>query len=222
MLRSGTVIIILTVIAVAIGLWWNPKLWLTLAAIFYGIFTVFFTTFFTNGQGFFTGLVGALGYWLAQQSVQRGSQPLYYYVLIQIPIYEYLAALGTILALYFGIRHRLFTTVPGYDPAHQPELPETWPEKSDGSLDIANDSATDELPVTEELSVNEQTGDENDSPKRIPVLALILYWSLTSVVAFSLAGEKIGGFVDARFPDQPGQPAGNSIGEPSALPGQHA
>ena len=92
MLRSGTIVIILTVVAVAIGLWWNPKIWLILAAIFYGIFTVFFTTFFTNGQGFFTGLVGALGYWLAQQSVQRGSQPLYYYVLILIPIYEYLAA----------------------------------------------------------------------------------------------------------------------------------
>jgi uncharacterized protein (TIGR03663 family) len=189
MLRSGTIIIILTLIAVAVGLWWNPKLWLTLAAIFYGIFTVFFTTFFTNGQGFFTGLVGALGYWLAQQSVQRGSQPLYYYVLVQIPIYEYLAALGTILALYFGVRHSLFTTVPGYDPAHQPDLPESGPEKTDGSVNIV-DVDTDELSATNGLSV-EQGGDENDVSKRIPILALILYWSLTSVVAFSLAGEKM-------------------------------
>ena len=181
MLRSGTIVIILTVVAVAIGLWWNPKIWLILAAIFYGIFTVFFTTFFTNGQGFFTGLVGALGYWLAQQSVQRGSQPLYYYVLIQIPIYEYLAALGTILALYFGVRHRLFTTVPGYDPAHQPELPESGQEDSDEFVETVKDDRVDIKKID----------DESDSLKRIPVLALILYWSLTSVVAFSLAGEKM-------------------------------
>jgi uncharacterized protein (TIGR03663 family) len=182
MLRSGIVVIILTVIAVAIGLWWNPKLWITLAAVFYGIFTVFFTTFFTNGQGFFTGLVGALGYWLAQQSVERGSQPLYYYVLIQIPIYEYLAALGTILALYFGFRHRLLTTVPGYDPAHQPELPESNPVESDGSVEFGKDG---------QVIDNNPIEDGTNSPQRIPILALILYWSITSIVAFSLAGEKM-------------------------------
>ena len=182
MLRSGTVVIILTVIAVAIGLWWNPKLWVTLAAIFYGIFTVFFTTFFTNGQGFFTGLVGALGYWLAQQSVQRGSQPLYYYVLIQIPIYEYLAALGTILALYFGIRHRLFSTVPGYAPSCQPELPESGPEEPAGQVEVKKEGKGSE---------NRAVDDGTNPPARIPILALILYWAFTSIVAYSLAGEKM-------------------------------
>ena len=102
--RTGIVIVLLFLISVFVGLWWNPKLWLINAGIFYAIFTVFYTTFFTNGQGFFTGMVGSLGYWLSQQGVQRGSQPWYYYALIQLPIYEYLALLGTFIALFFGFR----------------------------------------------------------------------------------------------------------------------
>jgi len=54
--------------------------------------------------GFFAGSVGALGYWLQQQGVHRGGQPWYYYLLIQIPVYEFLPALGVGLAAYFGLR----------------------------------------------------------------------------------------------------------------------
>ena len=98
MLRTGIIIVLLTGIAVGLGLSWNRKEWLINAAIFYIPFTIFYTTVFTNGTGFFTGLVGSLGYWLEQQAVERGSQPWYYYWLIQIPIYEYLPALGAIQA----------------------------------------------------------------------------------------------------------------------------
>ncbi|NOY98380.1 MAG: TIGR03663 family protein [Chloroflexi bacterium] len=94
------------VAAIAIGLWWNADLWWKNALIFYSVFTILYTTFFTNSSGFFTGLLGSLGYWLVQQGVQRGSQPWYYYLLIQIPIYEFLPALGTLLALYYGLRRR--------------------------------------------------------------------------------------------------------------------
>ena len=92
-------------------------LWLQNAFVFYAIFTVFYTTFFTNGDGFFTGMVGSLGYWLSQQGVERGSQPRYYYALIQMPIYEFLAVLGTLLAVYFGVRYRRFARCPGIAPA---------------------------------------------------------------------------------------------------------
>ena len=64
--------------------------------------TVLYTSLFTNGFGFMTGLVGSLGYWLEQQGVNRGSQPWYYYWLIQLPIYEFLPFLGTLLALIFA------------------------------------------------------------------------------------------------------------------------
>src|SRR4030066_2328862 len=61
---------------------------------------------FTNGAGFFTGLVGSLGYWLAQQAVNRGDQPLYYDALIQIPIYEFLPAIGSLLGILLALMGR--------------------------------------------------------------------------------------------------------------------
>ncbi len=50
-----------------------------------------------------------LAHWdtgLAQQGVHRGSQPWYYYLLIQIPLYEFLPALGLGLAAFFGLRRK--------------------------------------------------------------------------------------------------------------------
>ncbi len=105
MLTTGVIILILTAIAVFCGFAWNRKEWLINAAIFYIPFIILYTTVFTNGTGFFTGLVGSLGYWLEQQAVERGSQPWYYYWLIQIPIYEYLPALGGLAtSIAVGIR----------------------------------------------------------------------------------------------------------------------
>ncbi|GAB4548794.1 MAG: hypothetical protein OHK0023_12420 [Anaerolineae bacterium] len=90
-------------VAVAAGLAWRPGVWMTCAATFYGIFAFFFTTIFTNPQGIATGVVGSLGYWLAQQGVRRGSQPQYYYMLIQLPIYEYLVMIGGFFAGVLGL-----------------------------------------------------------------------------------------------------------------------
>ena len=105
--RSITIMIIFVVvffaIAITIGMIWNREYW-KYAIFFWGGFTLFYTTFFTNAPGFFTGLIGSLGYWLVQQGVQRGSQPIYYYVLVQIPMYEYLPAIGTIAAIIFGLK----------------------------------------------------------------------------------------------------------------------
>ncbi|MFC1997777.1 flippase activity-associated protein Agl23 [Chloroflexota bacterium] len=106
-LRTSIFVIPLAVISVIIGLLWNKRVWLINAAIFYIPFTLFFTTFFTNGNGFFSGLVGSLGYWVEQQGVERGSQPWYYYILLQVPFYEFLPALGTLLTLGIIIRRKL-------------------------------------------------------------------------------------------------------------------
>lgn len=57
-----------------------------------GIFVVFYTTFFSNMRGIVTGSVGALGYWLGQQDVQRGAQPWFYYLLL-VPQYEFIGVL---------------------------------------------------------------------------------------------------------------------------------
>jgi len=127
MLKTGVIILILTAIAVTIGLLWNRKEWLINAAIFYIPFTILYTTVFTNGTGFFTGLVGSLGYWLGQQVVERGSQPWYYYWLIQIPIYEYLPALGGLATVVgVGIK-RLFHPPPEPEEKNTQETAQTVP-----------------------------------------------------------------------------------------------
>jgi len=152
MLNTGAIILVLTIIAVGLGLSWNSREWLINAAIFYIPFIIFYTTVFTNGRGLFTGLVGSLGYWLEQQAVERGSQPWYYYWLIQIPIYEYLPALGALAAVVGAGVKRL---------SDRFSLPESL--------------ANDEMP----------------SDNKAPVFALLLFWSITSLIAYPIAGEKM-------------------------------
>jgi predicted membrane-bound mannosyltransferase/DNA-binding beta-propeller fold protein YncE len=152
LLRMGSIILPITLISIAIGLWWNRRQWLINAAIWYSIFTVLYTTMFTNGAGFFTGLVGSLGYWMSQQAVNRGGQPWYYYSLIQIPIYEYLPALGSLIAgIILLLRRR--SPLSGLSP----------------------------------IQVEAQYSNGNEPP----TLALLGTWAITSLIAYTIAGEKM-------------------------------
>ncbi len=90
--RSGSVLLFTAVAAAVIGWGWSRQQWLVGAGLFYAIFLTLYTTFFTNGKGFATGIIGSLGYWMAQQEVQRGGQPWYYYFLLG-PMYEFLPLL---------------------------------------------------------------------------------------------------------------------------------
>jgi uncharacterized protein (TIGR03663 family) len=103
MLRSAGFVFILLATSVAVGVWWDWRRWLPSALAFYVIFIVLFTTVFTNGNGLASGMVGSLGYWLEQQEVQRGSQPLYYYALL-VPLYEYLPLLGFVAAALYVVK----------------------------------------------------------------------------------------------------------------------
>jgi predicted membrane-bound mannosyltransferase/DNA-binding beta-propeller fold protein YncE len=98
--------------AVIVGLLWNKKLWAIYAGIFFGIYILLFSVCFTNFAGVVMGLVAAVAYWMAQQEVQRGAQPWYYYVLIQVPIYEYLPALLALSAPGVAIWLRRKSTPP--------------------------------------------------------------------------------------------------------------
>ncbi len=193
--RTAIIVVLVSVASVVIGIWWNARLWIKNAILFYSVFTILYTTFFTNGQGFFTGLVGSLGYWLSQQGVQRGSQPLYYYALIQIPIYEYLAALGTILAGYFGIRYRLFSNIPGFPLSVQPDIPKSTQPNEPPSTDEQNTLNPSGSEFSEDI-VEEDLEDYTILPPappltRLPVLAMLLFWSISSLFAYSVAGEKM-------------------------------
>lgn len=144
MIYTAAFLIPIFLIAALIGWWWNFNLWWKSAALFYGIFVVFYTTVFTNGPGFFTGLIGSLGYWLEQQGVERGSQPWYYYILIQIPMYEFLPFIGSIVALALGAIKKVR-------------------DDSDDSTEI----------------------------NFVNMFTLLAWWSISSIAAFSIAGEKM-------------------------------
>lgn len=88
----------LVVIAIALGVTWNWQRWLVIVGVFLAITVTLFTTVFTNMAGIGTGFVGQLGYWMAQQDVQRGNQPWYYYFLL-VPMYEYTVLIGALCAM---------------------------------------------------------------------------------------------------------------------------
>lgn len=93
---SGAITAVVLAISAVIGLIWNWRRWSIAAGIHYAIFLVLFTTVFTNGGGIASGMVGSMGYWLAQHGVKRGGQPWYYYLIVT-PLYDYLPILLTII-----------------------------------------------------------------------------------------------------------------------------
>lgn len=157
--RNGIVLFVMIILSLILGIWWNKRLWLKNAALFYIIYTLLYTTFFTNGQGFFTGIVGSLGYWLEQQGVQRGSQPWFYFLIIQIPLYEFLPAIGSIVACYISLKK--------IQPLALPNTP-----RSNDNLHNGADEFDDAF---------------NGSY----TFPLLLWWVLSSLTAFTLAGEKM-------------------------------
>ena len=106
----GIFVAVFFTLSIFVGLLWKRDWW-KYAALFWGVFTILYTTMFSNASGFFTGLIGSLGYWLEQQGVERGSQPEYYYTLIQIPMYEFLVAIGSLTAIGLGLK-KLFGRKP--------------------------------------------------------------------------------------------------------------
>ena len=207
-IRSGIVFTVLIALSIFLGMLWNRKTFLRCAAIFWGIFIVFYTTFFSHGEGFFKGIVGALGYWMQQQAVERGTQPLYYYALVQIPMYEYLPALGVIIALVIGFVRNLFSAKVD-DPFTHADIPETEDAQEDlleAELELVE--LPEEQDVLDETPLEEQTEGEpgstggfgrlftdppvNPEPAAtLPTLALLLFWSGMSLLAFSFAGERM-------------------------------
>lgn len=173
---TAVFIVVLTIIAIATGVLWNMRLWLVNVALFYTIFAVLYTSIFTNGFGFITGLVGSLGYWLEQQAVNRGSQPSYYYWMVQVPIYEYLTALGSFLAVIFGV-----SWWSRFDQKHKIRDFERDKERIDIPYkDIPNNN----IPDQEDMR-------ESSPPFKTLVVVLLSYWSVTSLIAYTIAGEKM-------------------------------
>ncbi len=195
--------------SIVLGYIWNWNLFATCALIFYGLYIPLYTTFFTNPAGVATGLVGSLGYWMEQHGVRRGGQPWYYYLLINIPMYEYLPAIGAISAGVVGL---LALINKGFEPlrllvdwrAQEPADPAPLdPQTAVATRSLPEGVGTyvgpdDPIPAEAPIEDWHAPADNswNDSaiaqtPRSFPALLYIGWWAVMAFIGFSIAGEKM-------------------------------
>ena len=98
-------LLVLLVVGGTVGIAWGGGLWLGCAVVFYAIWTMLYTTVFTNWAGVFTGSWQSLGYWLMQQDVARGNQPWYYYF-VGLTVYELVAFAFGAVGVVWLVRNR--------------------------------------------------------------------------------------------------------------------
>jgi uncharacterized protein (TIGR03663 family) len=160
--QTGILVISLFALSAAIGLLWNWRKWLVAMGAFWGPFILLYTSLFSQKYGFDSGLVRSLEYWIDQHKVERGGQPWFYYLAIQIPIYEFLPAIGTILAGWLGLN----------------QVKRYLSQKRNGQEDPG---LSRQNPL--------------QKPERLPYSTLLViflgYWTVTSLVGYSFAGEKM-------------------------------
>jgi len=195
----------LMALAISIGLIWNWKRWLIASAIFHVIFAFFFTTIFTNIAGLASGMVYSLGYWLEQQGERRGSQPQYYYLLIIMPFYEFLPALGGFLSMFAGMTlfwRRKKQEDEVRDSLHLALLeaeaqPDEGQETDEATMPDAPQIAA---PVSEERSrmqLQERINhlrfqnQNNTQLVQLPFILFVAWLAVLNLVGYSLAGEKM-------------------------------
>ena len=102
---AGAIVVALLAVSFRLGLLWRWRVWLGCAVVFYVIWLLLYSTFFTNLDGIGSGWWRSLGYWQAQQEVARGHQPFYYYLLLA-PLYEFLPMLFSLAAGVYYLRRR--------------------------------------------------------------------------------------------------------------------
>lgn len=170
----GVIVILMFTLSVVLGQLWSREWW-KFGLFYWSIFTILFTAIFTNSDGFFTGLIGSLGYWLVQQDVERGSQPWYFYVLVQVPIYEFLPALGALLAGWLGIRKLSAKQETGLQ-GDQEGLETPGIMVNTLPAQVPDDPASPQEPLDLNFS---------------NTFSLLAWWVITSIIALSYAGERM-------------------------------
>ena len=102
---AGIIVLGLAVVSVVVGCVWNWRWWPLLFGTFAAVWLPLFTSLFSNWNGFFTGLWGSLGYWIAQQGVERANQPWYYYI-IGLSVYEFAIAVPALAGSIYLLAKR--------------------------------------------------------------------------------------------------------------------
>ncbi len=147
--------------------------WLIAAIVMFLIYTLLFTTFFTNPAGLVTGIGGSISYWLAQQEVERGGQPWYYYFLL-LAMYEFVPLLfGVVATIYYLVKG-----VPG-EPGRRPTA-----KGAEGDEGNRSSGRGEESGVTGRA----RAPVSSDQALFVPFLIL---WAITTLFIYSWAGEKM-------------------------------
>ena len=167
----------LIAISVAIGIVWNWRRWAVYIAVFIGITLPLFTTLFTNGAGVGSGYVGMLGYWMAQQDVNRGSQPWYYYFLI-VPMYEYLVLIGAACAISY-------MAYKGFSLLRARPAAVVVPEPSE----LADSSTITDTSTSTLTSTNTNTFTHDLISKLFAIF--LVWWTVATWAIYTIAGEKM-------------------------------
>lgn len=187
---TTVITIFLIVASIVLGWIWNRNVFVYCALIFYGLYIPLYTTFFTNGAGIATGLVGSLGYWMEQHGVRRGGQPWYYYLLINLPMYEYLPTIGALIAAGIGLQRLIVGRASSLLRIVD------WRQKPDPAVTLAEPAAatvaTPAPEVVEDAAADDEA-QEVAAPdlRRFPVLLYIGWWAVMAFIGFSIAGEKM-------------------------------
>jgi uncharacterized protein (TIGR03663 family) len=181
LLRSAGLILVMVALSVGVGYYWFGMRaahergegtltfgqWARMMGLFWLIQVLFFTTFLTNTRnGLASGIVGSLGYWLAQQEVARGGQPWYYYIMLGW-LYEFmplLLAIGGGATVVYWLRR---------DPAWEPAVAADLPAEVQSHATVSGQTA-------ELLRQN-----------RVIFVTLVLWWSLGTWLGYTVAGEKM-------------------------------
>ncbi len=172
------------------------------------IFVILHTTVFSNLPGLGSGTYGAVSYWLAQQEVQRGSQPWYYYLML-IPMYEFLPLLiGLVGGLYYIFLRR---ALPGHANADLKTAENNFIEAKDeakvedeGEGEAEEEAAPkkgrakaptavpkkgqgDATPVDAEAAASQKLWPSDGGT----FAAFTIYWTINAFTIYSWAGEKM-------------------------------
>jgi uncharacterized protein (TIGR03663 family) len=157
--------------------------WIIVAVLIFIIYALLFTTFFTNPSGLLTGVFGSVSYWLAQQEVQRGGQPWYYYFLVLI-MYEFVPLLfSTIAIVYYLVRGEPVAT--GDGPASR---------EAEAAAGAPGDEAENEsAPLHRRGGRTASAGAAHASTanEQRRFLAFLILWTISSLFIYSWAGEKM-------------------------------
>jgi uncharacterized protein (TIGR03663 family) len=154
--------------------------WLIAIIVMFLIYALLFTTFFTNPVGLGTGIFGSVSYWLAQQEVQRGGQPWFYYLLL-LPMYEFLPLLFSLVALVYYVARSLVRRPQEREPeeARPIEPPEPLGE------------GFGEAVAAEQLAPPPPSARPLSAASDARFIAFLIFWTISTLFIYSWAGEKM-------------------------------